>query len=120
VPPPTPATTRTVGWFLDYFSSGELKRYLERGASQPVRDVLTVAAMSIGVTIISVIYVLGRLSSLRTDPGAMIFVDCRAGGLPSRFSSFTPDCALDPRAALAAARCRRRCPRSSRAKSSKR
>jgi GPH family glycoside/pentoside/hexuronide:cation symporter len=81
VPPPTPGHNEDVGWFLDYFSSGELKRYLDKGASQPVRDVLTVAAMSIAVTIISVIYVLGRLSTLSTDPGAMISLIVVAGGL---------------------------------------
>jgi glycoside/pentoside/hexuronide:cation symporter, GPH family len=81
VPPPTPGHDEDVGWFLDYFSSGELKRYLAKGASQPVRDVLTVAAMSIAVTIISVIYVLGRLSTLRADPGAMISLIVVAGGL---------------------------------------
>jgi GPH family glycoside/pentoside/hexuronide:cation symporter len=72
VPPPKPGPDDDVGWFLDYFSSGELKRYLARGASQPVRDVLTVATLAIGVSIISVIYVLNRVSSLNTDPGATI------------------------------------------------
>jgi glycoside/pentoside/hexuronide:cation symporter, GPH family len=81
VPPPTPGHDEDVGWFLDYFSSGELKRYLAKGASEPVRDVLTVAAMSIAVTIISVIYVLHRVSSLSTDPGAMISLIVVAGGL---------------------------------------
>ena len=51
VPPPKPGHDEDVGWFLDYFSSGELKRYLARGASRPVRDVLTMAAISIGVSI---------------------------------------------------------------------
>jgi glycoside/pentoside/hexuronide:cation symporter, GPH family len=81
VPPPTPGHDEDVGWFLDYFSSGELKRYLVRGASQPVRDVLTVAAMSIGVTMLSVFYVLHRVSSLRADPGAMTSLIVVAGGL---------------------------------------
>jgi GPH family glycoside/pentoside/hexuronide:cation symporter len=81
VPPPKPGHDEDVGWFLDYFSSGELKRYLANGASQPVRDVLTVAAMSIGVTVLSVIYVLHRISSLRSDPGAMISLIVVAGGL---------------------------------------
>src|SRR5271167_4632368 len=36
VPPPKPGHDEDVGWFLDYFSSGELKRYLAKGASQPV------------------------------------------------------------------------------------
>jgi glycoside/pentoside/hexuronide:cation symporter, GPH family len=81
VPPPTPGHDEDVGWFLDYFSSGELKRYLIKGASQPVRDVLTVAAVSIGVSVLSIIYVLHRVHTLSTDPGAMTSVIVVAGGL---------------------------------------
>jgi len=81
VPPPTPGHDEDVGWFLDYFSSGELKRYLARGASQPVRDVLTVAAISIGVSVLSIVYVLHRISSLSTDPGATISLIVVAAGL---------------------------------------
>ncbi len=81
VPPPKPGPDEDVGWFLDYFSSGELKRYLAKGASQPLRDVLTVAAISIGVSVFSVIYVLDRVSSLRTDPGAMISLIVVTAGL---------------------------------------
>ncbi len=81
VPPPKPGRDEDVGWFLDYFSSGELKRYLAKGAAQPVRDVLTVASVSISVTILSVIYVLHRMSSLGTDPGAMTSLIVVAGGL---------------------------------------
>ena len=81
VQPPAAGHDEDVGWFLDYFSSGELKRYLAKGASQPVRDVLTVAAMSIAITIVSAIYVLHRVSSLRTDPGAMISLVVVAGGI---------------------------------------
>jgi GPH family glycoside/pentoside/hexuronide:cation symporter len=81
VPAPKAGHDEDVGWFLDYFSVGELKRYLARGASQPVRDVLTVAAVSIGVSVLSVIYVLRRVSSLRTDPGAIISLMVVAAGL---------------------------------------
>jgi len=88
VPPPTPGHDEDVGWFLDYFSSGELKRYLAKGASQPVRDVLTAAAASIGVTILSVIYVLHKVSSLSKDPGAMISLIVVAGGLALAIFAF--------------------------------
>ena len=46
-----------------------------------MRDVLTMAAVSIAVTILSVIYVLQRVSSLSTDPGAMMSLIVVAGGL---------------------------------------
>lgn len=81
VPAPKAGHDEDVGWFLDYFSIGELKRYLARGASQPVRDVLTVAAVSIGVSMLSVIYVLRRVSSLRTDPGAITSLIVVTAGL---------------------------------------
>ena len=90
VPPPTPGHDEDVGWFLDYFSSGELKRYLAKGASQPVRDVLTVAAMSIGVTIISVIYVLQPRQFAQHRSRRDDFVDRRGGRTrASRSSSST-------------------------------
>jgi glycoside/pentoside/hexuronide:cation symporter, GPH family len=88
VPPPRPGPDDDVGWFLDYFSSGELRRYLAKGASQPVRDVLTVAAISIGVSVLSVIYVLHRVSSLSTDPGAMTSVIVVAAGLALAIFAF--------------------------------
>jgi glycoside/pentoside/hexuronide:cation symporter, GPH family len=81
VPPPKPGHDEDTGWFLDYFSSGELKRYLAKSGSQPVRDVLTVATISISVSIVSVIYVLHRVHSLSTDPGALTSVVVVAAGL---------------------------------------
>ncbi len=88
VPPPKPGHDEDVGWFLDYFSSGELKRYLAKGASRPVRDVLTVAAISIAVSIISVIYVLHRVHSLSTDPGALTSLIVVAAGLALAIFAF--------------------------------
>ena len=73
VPPPKRGRVEDdAGWFLDYFSAGELRRYLLKGSALPVRDVLTAAAVSLGVSLLSIAYVLHRVSSLRTDPGAMI------------------------------------------------
>jgi hypothetical protein len=71
-PPKRGRVEDDAGWFLDYFSAGELRRYLLKGSAQPVRDVLTAAAVSLGVSLLSIVYVLHRLSSLRNDPGAMI------------------------------------------------
>ena len=71
VPPPKPGHDEDVGWFLDDFSSGESKRHLAKGASRPVRDVITMAAISIGVSALSIIYALHRAHSLSTDPGAL-------------------------------------------------
>ena len=88
VPPPKPGHDEDVGWFLDYFSSGELKRYLAKGASRPVRDVITMAAISIGVSVLSIIYVLHRVHSLSTDPGALTSVIVVAAGLALAIFAF--------------------------------
>jgi glycoside/pentoside/hexuronide:cation symporter, GPH family len=88
VPPPKPGPDEDTGWFLDYFSSGELKRYLARGGSQPVRDVLKMATISICVSIASVIYVLNRVHSLGTDPGAMTSVIVVAAGMALAIFAF--------------------------------
>src|SRR5579863_10063409 len=67
VPPPkTGRVEDDAGWFLDYFSAGELRRYLSKGSTQPVRDVVRMAALSLGVALLSIAYVLHRVSSLRT------------------------------------------------------
>ena len=88
VAPSKPGADDDTGWFLDYFSSGELKRYLARGGSQPVRDVLTMAAISICVSIASVIYVMDRVHSLSTDPGALTSVIVVAAGLALAIFAF--------------------------------
>jgi glycoside/pentoside/hexuronide:cation symporter, GPH family len=88
VPPPKPGPDDDTSWFLDNFSRGELERYIARGSRQPVRDVLTMAALSIGVSIASAIYVLHRVGSLRTDPGAMTSVIVVLAGLALTIFAF--------------------------------
>jgi glycoside/pentoside/hexuronide:cation symporter, GPH family len=88
IAPPKPGRDDDTSWFLDNFSKGELKRYLADGGSRPVRDVLTVATISIGVSIASVIYVLHRVHSLSTNPGAMTSVIVVAGGLALAIFAF--------------------------------
>ena len=79
-PPHSNGIDEETGWFLDYFSQGELKRYLAHGAASPVRDVWRAAALSLGVCGLSAWYVLRRLSSLRNDPGAMVSLCVVAAG----------------------------------------
>jgi GPH family glycoside/pentoside/hexuronide:cation symporter len=88
VPPPRPGHDDDVGWFLDNFSRRELKRYLAKGGARPVRDVLTMATISIGVSALSAIYVLQRVHSLSTDPGAMTSVIVVAAGLALAIFAF--------------------------------
>ncbi len=60
------------GWFLDYFSARELRRYLERGASAPVADVIRSVSIAASVCAGSAIIVATRATSLRRDPGALV------------------------------------------------
>jgi glycoside/pentoside/hexuronide:cation symporter, GPH family len=88
VPPPKPGADDDTSWFLDNFSKGELKRYLTRGGTQPVRDVIGMAAISISVSIVSIIYVVHRVGSLSKDPGALTSVIVVAAGLALAIFAF--------------------------------
>ena len=88
VPPPKPGLDDDTSWFLDNFSSGELKRYLARGGRQPVRDVLTMATISISVSVLSAMYVIHRVGSLSSNPGAMTSVIVVAAGLALALFAF--------------------------------
>jgi glycoside/pentoside/hexuronide:cation symporter, GPH family len=59
------------GWFLDYFSSGELRRYLAQGPAAPLRDVRLAAAASIAVTIGTGFVALSEMRSIASTPGAL-------------------------------------------------
>jgi GPH family glycoside/pentoside/hexuronide:cation symporter len=59
------------GWFLDYFSPGELRRYLNRGERSPVRDVAVAAGASIGVSLLAAAIAIVRIRELASDPGAI-------------------------------------------------
>jgi GPH family glycoside/pentoside/hexuronide:cation symporter len=79
-PPHSNGVDEETGWFLDYFSRGELNRYLVRGPASPVRDVWRAAALSLAVCALSAWYVVARVSSLRSDPGAMVSLCVVAAG----------------------------------------
>jgi hypothetical protein len=68
------------GWFLDYFSPGELRRYLKRGASAPMRDVRLAAAASIGIALITAAITIERMRALASDPGAIASMCVVASG----------------------------------------
>jgi len=69
----TPAAVRAVdeetGWFLDYFSHGELRRVLRLGAKRALVDVLRVAALALALAIGLAFWVAGNLEDTGGNPG---------------------------------------------------
>jgi GPH family glycoside/pentoside/hexuronide:cation symporter len=59
------------GWFLDYFSRGELRRYLKLGATAPLRDVRLATAASLGVAIMTAAIAIDEMRGLASNPGAI-------------------------------------------------
>jgi glycoside/pentoside/hexuronide:cation symporter, GPH family len=70
-PPASRGVDEATGWFLDYFSPGELRRYLERGPLSPVRDVYLVAGASILVSASAALLAIVRIRQMSSDPGAI-------------------------------------------------
>ncbi len=80
VPPPNARQVdEDTGWFLDNFSQGELKRYVERGAEVPVRDVRRAALAAITVCVGAAIVAIGRMGNT-ADPGAVASLSVVASG----------------------------------------
>ena len=72
VPPPSGrGVDESTGWFLDYFSAGELRRYLKRGRRAPLRDVRLAAGASLGVAVAGAAVAIVRMRALTADPGAI-------------------------------------------------
>jgi glycoside/pentoside/hexuronide:cation symporter, GPH family len=72
IPPPSGrGVDEETGWFLDFFSPGELRRYLARGSVTPLRDVAVAALASIGIAVLAALISIEKLSGLAPDPGAI-------------------------------------------------
>ncbi|MGH7781906.1 MAG: MFS transporter [Candidatus Binataceae bacterium] len=70
-PPNARGVDEATGWFLDYFSPRELRRFLKEGARAPVRDVAVAAGSAIAVSIIAAILAIQRMSGATSDPGTV-------------------------------------------------
>ena len=70
-----PAENRDVdedtGWFLDYFSRGELQRVLRRGPQAARGDVLRVAALALALTVGLALWVPTELETTGGNPGPL-------------------------------------------------
>jgi GPH family glycoside/pentoside/hexuronide:cation symporter len=70
------------GWFLDFFSVGELRRFIAKGPATPVRDVRIAAAAAISVSVLPAIWVAYLIGvSLRRDPSNVSALMIVIGGL---------------------------------------
>jgi glycoside/pentoside/hexuronide:cation symporter, GPH family len=73
-PPESREVEEDTGWFLDYFSTGELQRVLRRGTRGALGDVLRVAALALGLTIGLALWVTSELSSTGGNPGPLAVI----------------------------------------------
>jgi len=73
-PPADRDVDEGTSWFLDYFSVGELRRVLSRGAHGALFDVLRVAALSLALTIGLALWVTNELSETGGNPGPLAVI----------------------------------------------
>ncbi|HTO52574.1 MAG TPA: MFS transporter [Myxococcota bacterium] len=73
-PPAGRDVDEETSWFLDYFSVGELKRVLARGARGALSDVLRVAALSLATAIVLGLWVANELSATGGNPGPLAVI----------------------------------------------
>jgi len=73
-PPDDRDVDEGTSWFLDYFSVGELRRVLSRGAHGALFDVLRVAAFSLAITIGLALWVASVLSETGGNPGPLAVI----------------------------------------------
>jgi GPH family glycoside/pentoside/hexuronide:cation symporter len=71
-PPAARMVEEQTGWFLDYFSTGELRRFIAQGPRAPIRDVTLAAGAALAVCILSALLVVHRIGSLAHNPGAVV------------------------------------------------
>jgi GPH family glycoside/pentoside/hexuronide:cation symporter len=68
-PPSARAETEEVGWFLDHFSTGELRRAIRLGLARPLRDVALCAVIALGISAAAAVTVVERVTDLTSKPG---------------------------------------------------
>jgi GPH family glycoside/pentoside/hexuronide:cation symporter len=73
-PPTNRAVDEETGWFLDYFSRGELRRVLRLGPRRALGDVLRVAALALGLAIGLALWVLSDLEDTGGNPGPLAVI----------------------------------------------
>jgi GPH family glycoside/pentoside/hexuronide:cation symporter len=79
-PPGDRTVHEDTGWFLDYFSTGELRRVLRRGRIGALGDVLRVAALALGIAVGLAVWVAREIASSGGTPGPLAVVAIVAAG----------------------------------------
>ena len=74
MPPGDRSVDEDTGWFLDYFSVGELKRVIRRGANGLLGDVLRVAVFAIALAIGLASWVFHEVSATGGEPGPLAVI----------------------------------------------
>ncbi|HXN84787.1 MAG TPA: hypothetical protein VN867_01895, partial [Candidatus Binataceae bacterium] len=69
------------GWFLDYFSVGELRRFVSKGPNAVIRDVRMSAMFAIAVCVLPAIWVAYLIVQLSGDPSNVTSLMIVIGGL---------------------------------------
>jgi len=80
MPPGDRSVDEDTGWFLDYFSVGELKRVIRRGANGALGDVIRVDAFAIALTIGLALWVVHEVASTGGTPGPLAVIAIVAAG----------------------------------------
>ncbi len=70
-PPGNREVDEDTGWFLDYFSRGELKRVRRRGPGRLLADVLRMAALALATTVGLAWWVKSNLEATGGNPGPL-------------------------------------------------
>jgi GPH family glycoside/pentoside/hexuronide:cation symporter len=70
-PPDSRDVDEETGWFLDYFSRGELMRVRRRGAHGVLLDVVRVAALAFAITVGLALWVSADLEATGGNPGPL-------------------------------------------------
>ncbi len=73
-PPSAQGDAEATGWFLDHFSTGELRRWLVGGPSRPLRDVLICASASLAVVCVAGAAAIAGVVDVATEPGPGIVI----------------------------------------------
>ncbi len=75
-------------WFLDYFSTGELRRALANGPATLLRDVQLAAGASIALCIGAVAVVVSHVSDLKVEPGPLAVLAVVGSGISLSAAAF--------------------------------
>jgi GPH family glycoside/pentoside/hexuronide:cation symporter len=69
------------GWFLDYFSAGELRRALARGNGTLLRDVVRMGLLALGIGLAATWFAVARIADLDVEPGPLAVIAVVVSGL---------------------------------------